>query len=81
MKGWLGEKRIREILSADTFVCHKTTGGKIEDRLQCAGHMLLKGEENVFVRTANSMGIDLELSGRDEVFDTEEDCIRGIKDD
>lgn len=35
LKGWLGEERIREIITADSFVCHKKTD------MQCAGHMLV----------------------------------------
>ncbi len=59
-----------EILEADTFVCHKNT------KLQCAGHMLIKGQANGFVRLAGRLNIDLPLSGRELVFDTEDDCIK-----
>jgi hypothetical protein len=68
LKGWLGH-RIENDLKADNFVCHKKT------ELQCAGHMLLKGEENRFVQFAKLLKIPLELSGRELVFDTKEDCI------
>lgn len=80
-KGWLGSQRMTEILEADTFVCHKSVDYSIEDadedrnRLQCAGHMIIKGEENTFVRTANIMGIETELKGADLVFDSKEECI------
>lgn len=67
MKGWLN--RMPEILEADSFVCHKNTD------LQCAGHMLLKGEANAFVRLAGRFGFILPLKGRELVFDTEKDCI------
>lgn len=68
-KAWLGAPRMREILAADSFVCHKKT-----DR-QCAGHMLIKGSENGFVRLAEELDIPLNLSGREMVFDTEAACV------
>lgn len=58
-----------DILNGATFVCHKKM------HLQCAGHMLLKGERNDFVQLANRLGFDLDLSGRALVFETEADCI------
>ena len=70
LKGWLGERRMTEILSEQSFVCHK------KKHLQCAGHMLIKGNENIFVRTAKQMDIELTLSGREKVFDTQEQCIK-----
>lgn len=60
---------MEEILEADTFVCHKNND------LQCAGHMLIKGGDNAFVRLAGRLGIELPLRGRSLVFDTEEDAI------
>ena len=69
MKGWLGEKRMTEIIKSDSFVCHKNT------KLQCAGHMLLLGNDNVFVRTANNLAIELNLQGRELVFDDAHECI------
>ncbi len=73
LQGWLGENRISEILSADSFVCHKKT-----DK-QCAGHMIIKGDENGFVRLANRLKIPLSLSGRDLVFANKADCIEHHK--
>lgn len=70
LKGWLGKKRMTEILSQDSFVCHKKT------HLQCAGHMLIKGTENVFIRTANQLNINIELTGKELVFETQEKCIK-----
>jgi hypothetical protein len=67
MKGWLN--RMAEILEADSFVCHKNT------KLQCAGHMLIKGKANAFVRLANRLNIELPLRGRELVFNTEKDAI------
>ena len=55
MKGWLGSDRIAEILKADSFVCHKKT------ELQCAGHMLLKKQENTFIQIAERLSVNLGL--------------------
>lgn len=69
LKGWLGEKRMTSILEDSRFVCHKKTD------MQCAGHMLIKGSDNDFVRLAGQMGIKLELSGRELIFDDSQACI------
>jgi hypothetical protein len=69
LQGWLGEERMREILSARSFVCHKDTSR------QCAGHMLIKGMENDFVQLANRLAIPLKLSGNELIFETESACI------
>lgn len=74
MRGWLAP-RIEEICAASTFVCHKTKDLPSAKKLQCAGHMLLMGEQNLFVRFANRLKIKLNLSGRDLVFDTVADCV------
>ncbi len=71
-RGWLGKKRITQILEADSFICHKTLDST---RLQCTGHMLIKKEANLFYRVALALGIDLNLRGEDKVFETEEECI------
>ncbi|MEQ0863859.1 DUF6283 family protein [Pseudomonas aeruginosa] len=70
LEGWLGEPRMREILAADSFVCHKKT------TMQCAGHMLINANANGFVRLAERLGIQLDLSGRELVFDSQADCIK-----
>ena len=75
IEGWLGKKRMEEILSEKNFVCHKTAYGEDKDRRQCAGHMLLKGSENEFVQLAKRLKMDLQLSGRELVFESEKDCI------
>lgn len=75
LEGWLGEDRMTEILASDLFPCHKTTGGRLRDRKQCAGHMLMKGHENAFVRLAARMNEDLGLKGAELVFDTKQACI------
>lgn len=69
LQGWIGKDRITEILAADSFVCHKKTD------LQCAGHMLINGNDNGFVRLSGRLGITLDLSGREQVFDNQEACI------
>lgn len=69
LKAWLGEERMKEILISDSFVCHKKTD------LQCAGHMLINGSDNGFVRLAGRLGITLDLSGREEVFESLSECV------
>ena len=69
IKGWLGQERMEEILGCDSFVCHK------KPDKQCAGHMLINGEKNGYVRLAGRLGIELDLSGRELVFDTKKDCL------
>lgn len=68
-KGWLGSARMRSILDSDSFTCHKNND------LQCAGHMLIKGEENAFVALAKRLYISLPLKGRELIFDNNQDCI------
>ena len=58
-----------EILDASSFVCHKN------NELQCAGHMLIKGQENDFVRLADSLKLPTGLNGHDQVFDSPAECI------
>lgn len=70
MKGWLGEKRMTEILAADSFVCHKKTD------LQCAGHMIIKEDRNTFVSLAKWMGIDTGLKNQNLVFESEQELIK-----
>lgn len=67
--GWLGRERMSEILAADSFVCHKNND------MQCAGHMLINGHDNAFVRLANRLSIPLDLVGREQVFESKEACI------
>ncbi|AGN82416.1 MULTISPECIES: hypothetical protein [Pseudomonas] len=69
LRGWLGKDRIIEILAADSFVCDKKTD------MQCAGHMLINGQENAFVRTAERLRIPLDLSGDEQVFESKVACI------
>lgn len=67
-EGWLGKERMEDILSNDSFVCHKN------NKLQCAGHMILN-QDNAFVGLANSLELTLDLKGQESVFDNEQDCI------
>jgi hypothetical protein len=70
LKGWLGSERMEEILTAGTFVCHK------RNDLQCAGHMLMRGEDNEFVELAGRFKMELPLTGQERVFDTMAECIK-----
>jgi len=72
-KGWLGRDRMKSIFEYDTFVCHK------DNSRQCAGHMLMRGDDNIFVKTAKAEKIKLNLSGRELLFDTVDDCINHHK--
>lgn len=67
--------KMTEILDSNNFVCHETTKGRTRDRLQCSGHMILKGTENYYVRLANSLEIDLDLQGVELIFETKKECI------
>jgi len=74
LKGWLGYERAKELLQSSGFVCHKTKHlGK--RKRQCAGHMLLLGDQNSFVSTARALNLDLDIQGRHLVFDTVEQAI------
>lgn len=75
LQGWLGEDRMTEILETDSFVCHKTTNGKLSERKQCAGFMIIKGNESEAVRLSKALRIDLGLKGQDLVFENKIDCI------
>ena len=70
LKGWLGAQKMSKILKANTFVCHKNT------EKQCAGHMIIKGDDNTFVQLANRFNDPIPLSGQDLIFDDESACIR-----
>ena len=43
--------------------------------MQCAGHMLINGQDNAFVRLAGRLRIELDLSGSELVFESKEACI------
>lgn len=73
LEGWLGEERMKEIMESDTFVCHKQTD------MQCAGHMLMRGDKNIFVATAKAMNIPLDLKGKELCFDSKESCVKHHK--
>lgn len=67
--GWLGEERATQIAESPSFVCHKNTD------LQCAGHMIMRGHSNSFVRMAARFNVDLGLKGQILVFDDTQDFI------
>lgn len=69
LRGWLGKDRITEILAAESFVCHKKTD------MQCAGHMLINGPDNAFVRVAAQLRISLDLTGDEQIFESKAACI------
>jgi hypothetical protein len=70
LKGWLGSVRIKEILDSESFVCHK------KNDLQCAGHMILRGSNNIFFRVAKyTFGNAFKLSGKELIFNSTEECI------
>lgn len=72
-KGWLGEERMSDIIKAESFVCHKNT------ELQCAGHMILNQDNNIFVKTAKEHRLSLSLKNKEIIFDNREDCINHHK--
>ena len=69
LKGWLGASKMQFILEKGSFVCHKNT------KKQCAGHMIINGNDNQFVRLAQRFGMPVELSGQDLIFNNKPDCI------
>lgn len=69
LKGWLGSQRMADILAAGSFVCHK------HNELQCAGHMIIKGEDNLFIKAAQILDVNLNLKGQRLVFKLQDDCI------
>ena len=75
LKGWLGEDRAEEICKAESFSCHK------DNSLQCAGHLLLMRENNLFYRFILFFGIEPGFKGADIVFDTHEEMIKHHKDE
>jgi len=67
---------MKEILTGTNFVCHKNKS------LQCAGFMILKGDEGAFATIAKRLfDIDVTLNGKDLIFDSKEDCIKHHKND
>lgn len=68
-KGWLGKERMSDFLAGDNFLCHKN------HKLQCAGHMIIKGDRNVIVRAAAMLEMPITLEGQELVFETEAECI------
>lgn len=73
-RGWLGRDRMTEIIESESFTCHKTGWDGVRTK-QCAGHMLLTGMDNAYARMARVLQLDLELTGRELVFKTEEEAM------
>lgn len=74
-KWWLWGKRMKEILAADSFTCHKTWETWKWERKQCAWHMIIKWSWNMFYRLAKMCKIDLWLFWQERVFNSEKECI------
>lgn len=81
----LNEERIKEILKQDSFVCHKSVYDSniqkksTQSRLQCAGHMTIKGNDNGFVRLAKRMGLETPIKNQQVLFNSEQDLINHHK--
>lgn len=79
-KGWLGKERAEEISKAETFVCHKTVDyteeNNQDNRLQCAGFMIMKKEESLFYTLAKRLKIKLELTGEELIFKSKKEFIK-----
>jgi len=79
LKGWLGGERMEEILKEDSFICHKTAYGADKEKRQCAGHIHIKKESNVFYRVARAMGFDMSIGKTEKLFENEKDLIKHHK--
>lgn len=75
LSGWLGEDRAKEIFETQTFTCHKTFD---PNRKQCAGHMMAV-PHNAFVELADEFEIELNLKGRELLFDTKQEFVNHHK--
>lgn len=76
-KGWLGKDRADELVNdTDSFICHKTSNLKDNLKKQCAGHMILMENENLFVRIMKARKDDINLKGKSLVFDNKDDFIK-----
>lgn len=73
---FLSGQRAAEIADAESFVCHKTIHKELK---QCGGFMLISGDDSEAVRLAKALRIDLELKGRELVFDNKQDFINHHK--
>lgn len=74
LQNWLHKETVKDIVETDSFVCHETIDN---DRKQCAGHMLLMGNNNVFIRLLRAMQmtdtIDNLMQHRHLIFDSIQD--------
>lgn len=78
----LPESRIREIVEASSFECHKTTGvcGEQKEPQMCAGLSAMlddTGNHNQIMQVAGRLlGITFDDIDRSDTFDSIEDCIK-----
>jgi hypothetical protein len=82
-QGWLGLKRIKEILKQDTFVCHKTLeyddeGNNLNNTTlkQCAGHMIHRKELNVFYRLLKIIKLENTIKGHNLIFSSTKELMK-----
>lgn len=87
-KGWLGAKRITDIVTETIegdkyFVCHKTLDLPSSDQKLCAGKLILEGRENPYGNSSTRVGMALglipkdysDIAGGELVFETKKECI------
>lgn len=92
-KGWLGEKRIKEIIDETVlgdsyFTCHKTLDKPMAEQRMCAGKLVLEGRVNAYGNRSTRFGMMANMvprqystyQGADLVFNTVEECIEHHKD-
>ena len=87
-KGWLGKKRINEIVEETVqgdkyFVCHKTLDLQPDEQKLCAGKLILEGRVNPYGNSSTRVGMALglipknysDIYGGELVFETKDECI------
>jgi hypothetical protein len=65
-----------DISNNNTHTCHNTHGKK---RKQCAGHMLVAGNENLFVRCAIAFKDPVQVTGKELVFEDMDEFVNHHK--
>lgn len=68
----VGKEEISYILQTQNYYCQATP--KKSDKMACAGHLILKKQENQFYRFSHKIGIRLELQETESVFNTTYDA-------
>lgn len=89
MEGWLGEKRITEIIDETVkgngyFVCHKTLHLDKDEQKLCAGKLILEGKVNAYGNSSTRVGMAFglvprkydQIEGAELVFESAEECIQ-----